>query len=79
MIPDGKMIQKKGVSHSGRCDPFPFGWCARVYRDSATTFGTADVGVRGKKLLQAQHFTPSIDRGGGLGGGLEGGGGDICC
>lgn len=31
-----------------------------------------------KKLLEADHFTPSIDRGRGLGGGLERGGGDIC-
>lgn len=31
-----------------------------------------------KKLLEADHFTPSIDRGRGLGGGVERGGGDIC-
>lgn len=45
---------------------------ARVCRDSGTTFATADVGVRGKKLLEAEHFTPSIDRGRGLGGGVGG-------
>lgn len=31
-----------------------------------------------KQLLEADHFTPSIDRGRGLGGGVERGGGDIC-
>lgn len=31
-----------------------------------------------KKLLEAGHFTPSIDHGRGLGGGVERGGGDIC-
>lgn len=31
-----------------------------------------------KKLLEADHFTPSIDRGRSLGGVVERGGGDIC-